>query len=82
MPDRTCCEGCCVRHECPGRENPTGLDETWTCPECGKPWFAFNVSQSFLERGQRAPLGVTPETLGWTTAIPQDPDDRKAEETP
>lgn len=44
---------------------PASLDETWTCPECGKNYRAFDVHAESRDQITRH---VPPGTLGWTTA--------------
>lgn len=58
---------CAGRHVCEHETYPASLDETTTCGECGRRFYAFRVADSRAGETLRS-LGHDPgETLGWTT---------------
>lgn len=62
--DREECFCCGKGHHCEPDRWPTAIDETWTCPECGKEHRAFDpIAEGRLPSFA---LAAIPEgTLGW-----------------
>lgn len=62
---------CVGEHECEPNYYPDTISDFWTCPDCFKNYYAFDVHEHFKSIGKEEFLKHVPAgALGWTTRDP------------